>query len=664
MRPRRSHAAIASIALALLIGPLTATAASAAEPTVDPALVGLYGTADPTYDGVFRQSLGILGILAAGDEPSDDAVAWLLDQQCADGGFMAFNPDPSEPCVTADPTNFAGEDTNSTALAVQALTGIGADDEAQDALGFLSDARNDDGGWPYVPGGDSDPNSTGVVLTALSTDGDPVDQDAVDYVSSFQVGCDEAAEDQGGLASPYSGGAPDVLATVQAVPGVAGLSLLDGPASTGTWVDDAPAYACPVDNGDAQTVAGWGSAWLEAQVDDDAVTGGNAGLGDPELRLHPDGAGRGPEPLRGHRQRAGFRPEDEGSGRGQPRCADRRGPRRAGLGGPRRHHARGVRGRGRLRGPDSRNRDRAHGRPVTEPDPQPGWRVRRRRRAAGHRHEHRPDPGRGGCAPRAARHRARRRDTWPPQGGTASVMTTRRAAAAAVVVALAAAGVLLVAVPAEAVSSFRYWSYWHVPTHGTSWTYAGTGPAGYRVDDGAVEGWRFVVAVPNPSAPQPRTGAGSAFDAICGSTARPEGKDRVALVVDFGTAKDAPPNEARPGGVRGTCVVVDDRSTGLEVLAKAGYDPRRDSSGLLCGLSGFPASECGVVVKQTSPTPKPSPTKPRPTRSASAPSTSSPGVAPGSTSSPRLRPSSSAPPAEPGSASPATSAPTTPGSPD
>ena len=180
---------------------------------------------------------------------------------------------------------------------------------------------------------------------------------------------------------------------------------------------------------------------------------------------------------------------------------------------------------------------------------------------------------------------------------------------------------LLAAVPAEAVSSFRYWSYWHVATHGSSWTYAGTGPAGYRVDDGAVEGWRFVVAVPNPSAPPPRTGAGSAFDAICGSTARPAGKDRVALVVDFGTAKDAPPHETRPGGVRGTCVVVDDRSTGLEVLAQAGYDPRRDSSGLVCGLSGFPASECGVVVKQTSPTPtptpKPSPTKPRPTKSAS-----------------------------------------------
>ena len=249
---------------------------SAAQPKVDPALVGLYGSADPTYDGVFRQSLGILGILAAGDEPADDAVQWLLDQQCADGGFMSFNPDPTKACVAPDPVNFAGEDTNSTALAVQALAGVGAIDQADAATTFLDDARNKDGGWPYIPGGDSDPNSTGVVLMALSTRGDAIDQAATDYVAGLQVGCTGAAADQGGIASPYSSGAPDLLSSVQAVPGLAGLSLLTGPASTATWVDDAPAFTCPVDTTDADTVAGWGSAWLETQAAAGAITGGNA----------------------------------------------------------------------------------------------------------------------------------------------------------------------------------------------------------------------------------------------------------------------------------------------------------------------------------------------------------------------------------------------------
>ncbi len=273
-RLSRTAAGLGIASLALIALPLTASSAIAAD--TDPALIGLYGTSDPTYDGVFRQSLGILGILAAGDEPVDEAVTWLLDQQCDDGGFMAFNPDPSADCIAPDPVNFAGEDTNSTALAAQALAGVGAIGESAAALAFLEAARNKDGGWPYIPGGDSDPNSTGLVLTALTTGGDAVDQDAVDYLAGIQLGCPDAAEDQGGITSPFSGGAPDILATVQAVPGVAGFSLLDGPASAATWIDDAPAFTCPVDNSDSGTVAGWGSAWLEAQATVDAINAGNA----------------------------------------------------------------------------------------------------------------------------------------------------------------------------------------------------------------------------------------------------------------------------------------------------------------------------------------------------------------------------------------------------
>jgi LPXTG-motif cell wall-anchored protein len=278
----RSHrltpvvAVLAALAAVLLALPLVATSA-AASPKVDPALVGLYGSADPTYDGVFRQSLGILGILAAGDEPADDAVQWLVDQQCSDGGFMAFNPDPAAPCVAPDLTNFVGEDTNSAALAAQALFALGHTAQADAALSSVEDARNKDGGWPYIPGGDSDLNSTGLALMALNTAGVAVDQAAVDYVAGFQVDCSGAAQDRGGIASPYSGGAPDLLSTVQAVPGIAGLSLVDGPASHAPWADDLPAFSCPVDNSDTETVAGWGAAWLDSQVAADAVTGGNAG---------------------------------------------------------------------------------------------------------------------------------------------------------------------------------------------------------------------------------------------------------------------------------------------------------------------------------------------------------------------------------------------------
>ena len=197
----------------------------------------------------------------------------------------------------------------------------------------------------------------------------------------------------------------------------------------------------------------------------------------------------------------------------------------------------------------------------------------------------------------------------------------RRAAAAVLVTAFAVVGVAVVAAPAEAApSAYRYWSYWYAGPSASAWTYGPIGPAGHAVVDGGVEGWRFVVAAPNPSAPPPRHAAASAFRDICGGTARPAGRVRVALVVDFGIASDAPPHESPPAGVTGTCVVVPEGSRGLTVLSDpaAGYAPRIDG-GLVCGLSGYPAHECGVVVKTASPSPTPSPTRPKPTRSAAAP---------------------------------------------
>jgi hypothetical protein len=204
-------------------------------------------------------------------------------------------------------------------------------------------------------------------------------------------------------------------------------------------------------------------------------------------------------------------------------------------------------------------------------------------------------------------------------------MNLLRVGGAVLTTVLASTVVLVGAVPAQAASDYRFWSYWYAGADASSWTYAPVGPAGHRVDDGAVVGWHFGVATPNPSAPPPRTSAASAFDRICSGTARPEGKDRVALVVDFGTAGDAPPGEHPPSSsVRGTCVVVPDRSTGLTVLGEAGYAVRRDGSGLVCGLQGYPKTECGVVVK-ASPSSSPKPTTkptPEPTRSPSKPTTS------------------------------------------
>ncbi|BAU82883.1 secreted protein [Streptomyces laurentii] len=175
---RRAAAALA--AGAVLSTTAAGVAAAAPSPTPSPVTVpaGLYGKGDPTYDGVWRQSLAFLAQRTSGIQPADQPVEWLLAQQCADGGFASFRPDPAgAPCDAKTVM-----DTNATAAAVQALIAVApqsADPEktkqaAQAGAAWLKGAQNADGGWSYnpaAPGGPatpSDANSTSLVIGALA----------------------------------------------------------------------------------------------------------------------------------------------------------------------------------------------------------------------------------------------------------------------------------------------------------------------------------------------------------------------------------------------------------------------------------------------------------------------------------------------------------------
>jgi hypothetical protein len=168
--------------------------------------VGLFGSQDPTYDGVTRQSLSLLAYAVEEVEPPAEAVEWLLDQQCDDGGFQGFRADTSVPCSESNGTTFSGPDTNSTSFAVVALTALGEDDAAEAAIDFLSELQNDDGGMPYFAGNASDTNSTGAVAMAVTAVGiDPDDattdgESLYDFLDSVQLDCDAAEADRGGFA--------------------------------------------------------------------------------------------------------------------------------------------------------------------------------------------------------------------------------------------------------------------------------------------------------------------------------------------------------------------------------------------------------------------------------------------------------------------------------
>jgi hypothetical protein len=145
---------------------------------------------------------------------------------------------------------------------------------------------------------------------------------------------------------------------------------------------------------------------------------------------------------------------------------------------------------------------------------------------------------------------------------------------------------------AVATTTYRYWSYWIVDA-GTSpeWGYASEG-AGTRVPaDGSVEGWRFGLA---GQVSDIKPSIDPDFGSICAGTERQDDTKRVGIVIDPGTLDESPDGE-QPGALVATCVVVDESATGL-AIAQAVADVRVES-GFVCGIDGYPASECAPLVE-------------------------------------------------------------------
>ena len=198
---------------------------------------GLFGTQDPTFDGAYRQGLSLAALAAAGVTSGTAVTAaetWLVGQQCPDGGWTSYI-NSSNPC-NGNPKDYAGPDTNSTALAVQGLEAQHAltSAAAKAATKFLTHAEDSDGGWGYEPNaartpGSTDPDSTALVLQALVSLGDLPSStkfakggnDPVATLLGFQI---TSGSGTGAIVFPGISG-PDLLATYQAVPALAGVSV-------------------------------------------------------------------------------------------------------------------------------------------------------------------------------------------------------------------------------------------------------------------------------------------------------------------------------------------------------------------------------------------------------------------------------------------------------
>src|SRR5918994_3867821 len=187
---------------------VAAMTAPLATPVPD-GIAGIYG------DDLYDHALVLIALTAAGEAIPDAALEPVRAAEGEDGGW-AFDGSTAP----------GAADSNTTALVIQALvaSGHGDDPIVDRALAFLSTLLAPDGGFTYGPADPlvADANSTALVLQALIAAGeDPASQEwgnAPLALARFQT-------PSGGLRYMAADEEPNLLATVQAIPAMEGLSL-------------------------------------------------------------------------------------------------------------------------------------------------------------------------------------------------------------------------------------------------------------------------------------------------------------------------------------------------------------------------------------------------------------------------------------------------------
>jgi len=158
----------------------------------------------------------------------------------------------------------------------------------------------------------------------------------------------------------------------------------------------------------------------------------------------------------------------------------------------------------------------------------------------------------------------------------------------------------VVAAPVQA-SEYRYWTYW--TSTAQDWAFSSLGPAFRPAEEGIIEGWRLAVAGVDATKP-PREQVADVYVRACGDVDRQPGILRIAVVLDYGTAADAPAGEIPPSPVI-ACAEVPEGATGFDALKS--ITEIRSERGFVCGLSGYPAAGCGrdTVEPSTEPSAEP-----------------------------------------------------------
>ena len=265
-RTTRRLAGIAAATALSVVGTLVVlpTTSAVAGTSTNPNRIGLFGSQDPTYDGVYRQSLALIVLDAADANVPAPAVKWLNRQQCDNGSFMSWRTNLAAKC--------GPKDSNATALAATAYKRLGMGKRARAAIDWLISQQRPNGGWEYTAGWGTDSNSTGLVVQALiAMNIDPANvvkngKSGLDYLPRLQLDCNsETVADRGALDYQKLDGVPlaaNDFATAQATAALAGASL---PVQPNEATTDWPTFTCDTDP--QPTPAGAAAGYLGRTID-------------------------------------------------------------------------------------------------------------------------------------------------------------------------------------------------------------------------------------------------------------------------------------------------------------------------------------------------------------------------------------------------------------
>ncbi len=143
---------------------------------------------------VFNHALAILALEAAPTaDPSDNAVTWLVQAQCGDGGWQFDEPPRAgedEHCANAqDAGDFFQSDTNTTSYAVQAIAAHPpATPPANSPFKFFRQIRDPEKrGWGYTwTFRLTDTNSTALVIQAFKAAGKALPKGSIRALKKLQ----------------------------------------------------------------------------------------------------------------------------------------------------------------------------------------------------------------------------------------------------------------------------------------------------------------------------------------------------------------------------------------------------------------------------------------------------------------------------------------------